>query len=184
MSCYKFAYKKKNAPITAYTISSPSSITASVADVVEIELKDQFTMESGAEQSILCALPYHMVQRLFKYNENELLRLPEDIRGLRSYRINGIQEGKSEGGKFHRIGTELVFVLKGAIKMTCKDIEGSASTYILNQEKGILIPPYILHSYLVIEDSDLLVISNTISNPDDPKSNDTYTKYSNGYFVN
>lgn len=174
MGSYKFAYKKRVAPISAYTIEKPAPRLMSVNDIEEIDCKGTWKTKSEGDLSVLFGLPFQKVQRLFKYDEEELQRVPGDIRGLRSYRVNNIRAGKAGGGEFHRIRTELIFALKGTVRFICKDSSGTASIHTINKYRGIIIPPFIHHSYEAIEDADLMVIANTLFDPELPETHDSY----------
>jgi hypothetical protein len=175
MGSYKFAYKKRVSPITAITYEKPALRLSSVRDVEEFECKGPWKTKSEGDLSALFALPFQKVQRLFKYDEEELSRIPKDIRGLRSFRINNIRAGKAGGGEFHRVRTELIFALKGTVRFVCKDSNGTASIHTINKYRGILIPPFIQHSYEAIEDADLLVFANTLFDPESPETLDVYS---------
>lgn len=158
----EFAYKK------------PSNKPACVHDILEIASKGPWKTKSDAELIVLFALPYDDLLGYIKYDESELRQIPEDIRGLRSYSVRGLKNGSMGGMEFHRIRKELLFGLEGLIDVECEDVYRNKRNFRLDSQKGIYIPPFILHTYETIEDAGLLVIANTLFNPDDSRTHDTY----------
>src|SRR5690606_23717408 len=86
-------------------------------------------------------------------------------------------KGAVGANEWHRIRAEIAIVTKGSVAWTNSDIENHTSTLILNRRQSILIPPFILHTYKVLEDdAELLILANTLFNPEDPATHDTYSK--------
>lgn len=112
-----------------------------------------------------------------RHNREELNKIPEDIRGLRSYSVRGLPKDKIGGTEFHRIREELVFGLEGRVLWKCEDIYGGRREFELSSQKGVWVPPFVLHTYHTLEEnSGLLVLANTLFNPDDPRTHDTYSR--------
>ena len=62
------------------------------------------------------------------------------------------------------------------LKWECEDIYRNKTEFILTQENGIWMPPFILHTYEVLENnSGLFVVANTLFVPDDPRTHDTFS---------
>ena len=176
MNSSRKSHKKYLGPIDAYTISLPEKSAPSVKNVTEISIRGPWKTKSDAELSVLFALPYQVVTTMFSYEQRELDKLSQDIRGLRTYTVKNIKPGKVGGGEFHRIRTELLFALKGEVEVTCEDLQGAIAASTLDQKKGILIPPFIMHTYRALSEADLLIIANTLYYTDDPETFDTYER--------
>lgn len=150
-----------------------------VDDVIEFKqthAKDIFKTKSGGTLAVLFALPFDLVKNFFVYDPEELVKIPKDIRGLRSYQVNNLPLGQVGGTEFHRIRQEIVFGLKGLVYWECKDLFGKIRKFVLTPKNGIYIPPSILHTYYVEEDGSALgIVCNTLFPiPADPSTNDTY----------
>ncbi|MBN1982124.1 MAG: WxcM-like domain-containing protein [Chitinivibrionales bacterium] len=159
---------------TAKKFSQDSVPTVSM--IRSIESRGPWKTKSDAELSVLCALPYDVVRDYFTYDTQELEKIPCDIRGLRSYRVRGITPGNSGANEFHRIRKEMLFSLNGEIEVTCEDLFGKTQTFQLNAERGIFIPPFIIHTYYAKTLADILVIANTLFIPENPATHDTYSR--------
>lgn len=112
----------------------------------------------------------------FTYDEDELSKIDEDIRGLRIYRVSNLTNGAIGGREWHRIKKELVFVTKGRVHWKISDRSGNEKEFILTPNNhAILIPPYIMHTYTSLENnSEVVVITNTLYNVDNPSTFDTH----------
>lgn len=85
---------------------------------------------------------------------------------------------KSVEGHFHKGATptknpEQLLVARGSIVMNFEDIRGNKKKIILEAGNQIKIPPYILHSYEVLEDASLIELR---SEKFSPETADTYTE--------
>lgn len=150
-----------------------------VDDVQLIPNRGPWTTKSDGELMVPLAMAYDVVRsRYLRYSDKELARIPSkfDIRGLRIYTVRHLAEGKIGGGEWHRIREEMVFTLEGSIRWTCEDLVGGKKELVLNGDEGIWIPPFILHSYQVLEpNSGSLVVANTLFDPEDTATQDTYS---------
>ncbi len=147
-----------------------------VSEVRVLRAGGPWTTKSGGELSVFFAFTLgELTENFFRYSEEELRRLPQDIRGLRIYGVRGIPKGRIGGTEFHRIREELVMVLEGKVRWECEDVLGIKVSWNLGRGDGLWMPPYILHTYEALEDgSDLLVLANTLFDPEDPRSYDSY----------
>lgn len=136
-----------------------------------------FKTKSEGELSVFFALPIKALNgRFFKYDSMELKRIPRDIRGLRTYAVQGLSEGSVGGKEFHRIREEILICTRGKIILTCEDIFGKKKEIVMIPGQAIWIPPFILHTYEVMENkSGILAVANTLFFPDDPRTHDTYS---------
>jgi len=111
----------------------------------------------------------------FSYDEEELAKIPTDIRGFRIYTVQNLSKGQIGGTEFHRIRKEFFFGLGGAVLLTCDDLFGDSRTFTIDTKSGIYMPNYLRHTYQVLEDnSGFMVIANTLFIPDDRRTHDTY----------
>lgn len=148
----------------------------SINDIETFSIRGPWLTKSGGELDVLFALSHSQLENFFKYSKEELSVTNEEIRGLRGYRVSKLQKGLIGGNEWHRIKKELVIVTKGVVLWTFKDRAGKEYSVTLDtQNNTLLIPPYIFHTYKSLEDdSELLVITNTLFNPDNPFTHDTY----------
>lgn len=148
----------------------------SVADVKEMEVRGPWTTKSGGELFVQMSLGWEMFEWFIQYDPMELITLPCDIRGLRTYTVQNLPyKGNLGGTEFHRVRKEAIFVTKGAVRWTCEDIGGRSREWILTPKYGVFMPPYLLHTYNVLEeDTDLLVVCNTLYPVGIPEAYDTY----------
>ncbi len=148
----------------------------SIKDVKLIKTPNTWETKSGGTLTVPLALPIETLTKIFlHYSQKELREVPENIRGLRIYLVNDIPQGKTGGKEFHKIREEIVIVVQGSAKWTCEDITGDTKEFTLKMGQGIWNRPYIFHTYESLEDHTILaVVCNTLFNPDNPKTHDTY----------
>ncbi len=134
--------------------------------------KGPWATKSGGELNVLFSMPFSEV--LDNFLSYETIPTP-DIRGIRFYTVNNLSKGSVGGGEFHKIRREIVIPLSGSVKWMMRDQEGSVMEEVINPGKGVIMPPYTLHDYEVLEDNtSLLVFCNTLFFPEFPGSHDTY----------
>ncbi len=160
----EFAYRK------------PSKQPPKVSDAKTIPSRGPWVTKAGAELSVAFAFPQTDVSDYFSYDEEELAMLPENIKGLRCYKQRGLKRGTEGGGEFHRIRKELLFVFEGALDMEIEDVYGDRRHCILNPESGLYLPPFLLHSFTTLKDSMLFVVANTLFNPENRLTHDSYSR--------
>ena len=163
---------------TPFASEKPAFTPKRVDEIGEITIKGPWRTKSHAQLSVLFAFsPNEYIQLLGDYNPEELAKLPEDIRGIRSYTVRGIPEGNTGGIEFHRVRTEILFGLEGRVALECEDVWRGKKNFTITPEQGIVIPPFILHTYRAERPSGLLVVCNTLFNPENPNTHDSYSKY-------
>lgn len=150
---------------------------ANISKVRTLQRTGPWKTKSEGQLNVLFGIQYEDLQSLyFNYEKLELDKILYDIRGLRSYRVDNLQAGVIGAHEWHRIRNELVFVIEGSVRWICEDIHGQKSEFILNKDRGIWVPPFILHTYESLEDETaLLVVANTLYMPDDPTTHDTFS---------
>jgi oxalate decarboxylase/phosphoglucose isomerase-like protein (cupin superfamily) len=148
-----------------------------VSDIRTVSRRGPWQTKSGGELGVFFGIPFNEINDVFfNYEVSELNNLQRDIRGLRAYEVRDIPKGNLGANEWHRIRNELVFALDGKIRWSCEDVYGDNIEFVLNKEMGIWTPPYILHTYEVLDNKGgILVIANTLFFPDDASSHDTYS---------
>ncbi len=147
-----------------------------VADIETFPVLGPWTTKSGGALDVLCAFPMGDVQRYLTYDDAELARIPSDIRGLRLYHIRDLPIGRVGGTEFHRMRIEIAIGLTGVERWECEDLHGGIREFELTPVIGVRIPPFLLHTYTVlVGGSGHLVVANTLFDPDDPRTHDTYS---------
>lgn len=162
---------------TAFASLPPFRIPAGVEKIQELHAKGPWTTKSEGELSVLFALSSNDAQLfLYDYDALELTRIKEDITGIRSYAVRNIPENKIGGTEFHRIRQEILFGLEGSVELECEDVWRKKRNFLLTQQQGVLLPPFILHTYFTKAASNsLLVLCNTLYPPENPLAHDTYS---------
>lgn len=139
---------------------------------------DVYPTKSGGNLDVLCALPSLVVQvRFFTYDAEELQYAPMVRPGLRLYRVSDLPRDPTRrgGGEFHRIRQEYVIAL-GSVRWTFEDIYGDTREVVLKPRDAVWIQPFTMHTYEVLDDEcAMLVIANTLFDPKDPATHDTYS---------
>ena len=160
-----------------FALEKPKVEPKTVDSIKEIKFAGPWTTKSDAQLIVLFKFGVDQVRDQLDYDESELKYIPEDfdIRGLRGYTIRNLKKGKIGGTEFHRIRKEMVLGLDGLIEWECEDVYKNKRKFILNNKTGVYMPPFILHTYKTTEDGGLFVLANTLFNPEDPRTHDTYT---------
>lgn len=124
---------------------------------------------------------------LFKFSADELNAFLDinnrvfkdystNIRGLRLYSVSNLRKGAIGAGEWHKARTEYVSVVSGAIKWTCRDIDGGKKEVFINRNTAVITPPTIMHTYEALEDDVIIqVLANTLFIPGSPDTYDTYS---------
>ncbi|MEN9852362.1 MAG: hypothetical protein RI996_305 [Candidatus Parcubacteria bacterium] len=131
-----------------------------------------FHTKSDADLSVKIRLDTQKLSRdFFVYSES----CRDDIKGLRLYVLDNLQKDKVGGYEFHKERQEIVSVGRGSVRWVFEDTQGAVREYIQTASESVHIPPFILHTYTVLEDdTQLLVLANTLFVPEDKTTHDTY----------
>ena len=144
-----------------------------IKDVRLFSSKRSWKTKSDGELRVLFQIPHEEAR---SYLETAHFPSP-DIRGLRAYMVDGLMKGKVGGKEFHKIRKEFFSVTRGSLDLEVRDLQGNIKTYHLGKGECLFIPPYILHTYTVKEDStSFVVVASTTFNPDDEGTHDTYAE--------
>lgn len=150
-----------------------------IEDVKEINGRGPWSTKSDGQLTVLFTLPFNQLAgRFLHYDVSELGKIPPefDIRGLRIYSVQNVPAGNIGGTEFHRIREEIVFCLEGRMIWTCEDLRGETRSFRLKPGMGVWAPPYILHTYEAMEEGSIfLVLCNTLFDPADPRTHDSYS---------
>ena len=147
----------------------------SVDDMREFRATGPWPSKSGGVLNVPVALPHLEAMRFFEHDPEELARIPIDIRGLRAWVVSDIPAGGISGNQFHRVRTEIAFVVKGKVSWRFEDLYGGSRVIAWSPDLALLMPPFVKHM-LVAEESGSAVVTlaNTLYIPDDPRTHDTY----------
>ena len=158
-------------------MEKPDYSVATVADVRSIESHGPWDTKSGGKLNVLFELGNDVIQAdFFNYQTSELSKIPTDVRGLRLYQVSDLAEDSVGAKEWHRVRNELVFVLKGSVKWICEDVYGGKKEYVIDGHSGVWTPPFILHTYETVDDNtQILVVANTLFLPGDPRTHDSYS---------
>ena len=153
----------------------------SVEDIKVIDTRGPWVTKSGGSLDVLFALPQEEVNRFLDYGHPGFDRVDREtganIRGLRVYNVSEVPKDSIGGLEWHDIRTELVSAIGGSALWQCADLDGNETEFVLDGKKSVLMPPGILHTYVALEDdTHLQVVCNTLFNPEDPRTHDTYSK--------
>jgi WxcM-like, C-terminal. len=147
-----------------------------VNDIRELSMTGPWRSKSGGLLSVPFALSYPQTMDIFDYDPSELDRVPRDIRGLRMFVLEDIPMGGVGGGEFHRLRIEIVFTVKGKVRWVCDDLYGGRKEFTPMRDCILHFPPFILHTMESMEHgSSVVVIANTLYDPDDARTYDTYS---------
>jgi len=147
-----------------------------VENITVISTSRTWETKSGGVLSVLFKLPFDQLQQFLTYDHDELSALSQDIRGLRSYSVSNLPIWSVGANEWHKLRNEIVFCTKGVIEWSCRDVRGNTVSYILNGPRAIITPHHLLHTYRALEDdSAITVVTNTLYDPDNTSTHDTYT---------
>lgn len=151
-----------------------------INDVHKLNSKGPWQTKSNANLDVLFGYDMNYISNFFfDYSESEMQQLPKDIRGMRSYIVSKIPINSIGANEWHKIRNELAITIEGVVEWELTDKDGKSITITVEKNEGIYIPNHILHKYKSLKlDSAILVLANTIFEPDDPQTHDTYTKES------
>ncbi len=147
---------------------------SSIKDIRVFNHQQEWDTKSGGTLRVLYALDYSIARDFLSFHEATDTN-HADIRGIRSYVVHDIPKGKIGANEWHKIRNEIITVLNGSIKWTCTDTEGNEAQFVINKGTAVFTPNHILHRYESLEEhTALTVLANTIFQPGDPTTHDTY----------
>lgn len=142
-----------------------------VDGVKVMEVKGPWKTKSEGQLNVLLALDLDMLKDSFVGSPGKINR------GLRIYTVRNLPKDKIGGKEFHKEREEIIFSLEGEVLLTCEDVFGGKREMVLDNTQGIWVRPFILHTYKSLkENSGLLVVANTLFDPNDKSTHDTYSK--------
>lgn len=159
---------------------SKHNLSTTVDDIRIIETRGPWKSKSGGSLNVLMALGQDEVEAFLDYDHPEFDALQKEtgvnIRGLRTYNVSEIPKGSVGGLEWHSIRTEIVSAIGGQALWQCVDVDGGETEFVLNRDVSVLMPPGILHTYVALEDDTRLqVVCNTLFDPEDSRTHDTYS---------
>jgi hypothetical protein len=144
-----------------------------IADIHTTPTNGPFRTKSEADLSVKIKLDTQKLSSdFFVYSD----MCPDDLKGLRLYVLDGLNKDKVGGYEFHKERQEIVSVGRGSVRWVFEDTYGGVKEYVQTTGQSVHIPPFILHTYTVLEDdTQLLVLANTLFVPEDRSTHDTYS---------
>lgn len=134
---------------------------------------------------VILAFPKDILHRMINVDPHELALVPELELGLRAFHTKGIASGTVAGKHFHRIKQEVIALSSGKAEFLLEDVYGGTMTITLDREiRALLIPPFVMHTDTAIEESELVGVSNTLYDHDNPATHDTYLQETFDAFKN
>jgi hypothetical protein len=147
-----------------------------VADVRELRTSGPWPSKSGGGLRVPIALSEPETRRFFDYDAAELERIRVDIRGVRVFFVSRAPAGGLAGNQFHRLRTEIEFVIQGSVRWEFEDLYGGRRVVHASPACALYIPPFILHRVTFEEpETTLATLTNTVYVRDDPRTDDTYS---------
>lgn len=147
-----------------------------VKDIKVLSTPGNWTTKSGGVLEVITRIDYTVLSQFLTYNDADLYQVPEDIRGLRVYRVTGVSKGSVGANEWHKLRNELFTVLRGSVRWVCTDHLGQTKSFTITPTITIYTPHHILHTYEALEDdTEIAVIANTLFNPDNLATHDTYS---------
>ena len=151
----------------------------SVDDIKVYMRRGPWATKSGGELSVLFGMPADELDAFLDRGNPEFAAVKAqtgvDISGLRSYEVTGIAAGNVGAMEWHKARTEYVRAVEGKALWLCMDSTGKTAEFILDATTAVMTPSGILHAYKALEPTRLQVICNTIFDPDDPRTHDSYS---------
>ncbi len=124
---------------------------------------------------VVLAFPKDILRRMVDVDEFEMSLVPKVELGLRAFHTKGIATGAVGGKHFHRIKQEVISLSSGRAEFLMEDVYGGSRIIVLDQfTRALLIPPFVMHTYTTHEATELIGVSNTLYDHDDPDTYDTY----------
>ncbi len=150
----------------------------SISDVRVINSSRVWETKSKAQLRVLVREQIGWVSQVFLRIRAESWEISgQDLRGLRLYTVRRIPKDSVGGKEFHRLRWEFILALEGKIHFILEDLRKNKKEIIVTAENGVLLPPYVLHTYTALEEnSGLLVLCNTDFEPENPKTHDTFSE--------
>ncbi len=151
---------------------------ASVDDIIVYESDlGPWSTKSGGLMHVVLAFPKAILETMLYVDDDELKRAPKVELGLRAFHTRGVAEGTVGGKHFHRIKQEVISLSSGKAEFLMEDVYGGSRKIILDHRiRALLIPPFVMHTYTALEETELIGVSNTLYDHDDPETHDTYSQ--------
>lgn len=131
--------------------------------------------KSGGKMNIVFAFNEEILKNLSDVDQRELDLVPQLELGYRAFHSTGLAAGSIGGRHFHRIKQETIALPKGKVEFLLEDLYGGSRRVTLDKiNRSLFIPPFIMHTYTVIEEAELIGVSNTLYDADNPATHDTY----------
>ena len=157
-------------------LAIPNKLPCTVDDAIVYDSNlGPWNTKSGGRLDVLFALDEKILNRMLQVDPHELSLAPALRLGIRAFHSSGLAAGSVGGEHFHRIKDEIIAFTKGSAEYILEDLYGGKrKLQIGDHARGLYIPPFIMHTYTIIEAAELIGVSNTLYDPDDPTTHDTF----------
>ncbi|MCX6819784.1 MAG: hypothetical protein NT019_00620 [Candidatus Adlerbacteria bacterium] len=136
-----------------------------------------FKSKSGGELIVPYDRKLEEVQgRFFSYDQKTVGPTQYDNRGLRIYMVTKVPTTAPGAMEMHEVRREIIFVTRGRVLWTFEDLYGDTHELeigVVGDDQsgrnceGVEIPPYVMHTYRALEESDMFIIANASFHEDD-----------------
>ncbi len=131
--------------------------------------------KSGGLMNVLFGFGREVLQRMLNTDPHELELAPQLQLGIRTFHSTGLAAGTVGGKHFHRIKQEIIALPRGSVLFVLEDVYGGKRELTLDKtHRSLYIPPFVMHTYTVLEPAELIGVSNTLYDADNPATHDTY----------
>jgi len=138
-----------------------------VSDIKYFKCKGPWDTKSGGALNVLFAIPDEELAGFF---------VKSPISGFRIYQVSNPEIEKPGGMEWHIYRQEIVLVPRGRVEWIFEDTWRNKIKFVQDGSVAVWIPGYIVHSYKALDECSIIVIANTLYDPDDPETYDTYVR--------
>jgi hypothetical protein len=166
---YYIAMNSPNATI-------PRTMPMSVQEVIVYESElGSWATKSGGSMNVLFGFDQTVLERMSNVDPHELELCPQLRLGIRTFHTSGLPVGSVGGKHFHRVKQEIIAMARGRALFVLEDVYCGRREITLDKtHRALYIPPFVMHTYTVLEPAEIIGVSNTLYDADNPATHDTY----------
>ncbi len=125
--------------------------------------------------SVMFALDQDTLTHIMQPDPHELSLVPNLRLGVRIFHLSNLAPGRIGGQHFHRVKEEIIVLTEGSVEYLLEDVYGGQRVVLMDGlTRGLYIPSFIRHTYTVRDSAKLLGVSNTLYDPEDKSTYDTF----------
>jgi hypothetical protein len=148
-----------------YTTKTNSSLFVCFAlpslNTGNLEFIEELAIPHGIDENTFLSADKNEESKLIEATKMIYPEFNYQISGLRGYFQLGMNGGVA-GREFHRIRKEITFLIDGKLNAKLEDVYGKKMEISLGIGDGLFIPPFIIHSFEIIEKSIMFSLANTL----------------------